>query len=381
MPHSLNLNIDYCGLCSGSCSICALSENERAYEAPFLSAAQMREAVRAAAKETGERVGHLVVGFGRGNTLALPPESIRDIVETLAEAQDAFSFDSAETEISTSLMGKHETHRDRAFAILDAIEAEKLRFDPRFVCVGNLAIVSEAYWKRILAFLDAMTERRGGGDGSGDVLLLNLPLGRLPPIEMIETFLGRLRSPVNVTWSPAYDDDAKNPAALAALETWLDEYHALAERLGMDSSLQTRAELAMRAGAAEEDEIGLQTETNASTVLFVDSKGKLHGGYSSVIADLDPIRFPTAAAGKRAGGSAMMSTPKEERATLLRHRACRACGYMPQCIRSGAHKAALMLVSSLSDAPNACPSGMRRLFARLKAEEDFHPAKNSGEKA
>lgn len=365
MEASTILVFDYCGLCTGTCTICALSDVERSEEKPFLTRAQLVEGVRKGAEAAkGRNAGHFVLGIGRGNTLALGPDSVGDIVAAGKAAEEAFSFGHADLEISTSLMGKLERHVSRAHEILDAVEAGCPTLDPRFVVVGNLGLKAEKYWSNLLSFLDAMAERRGGGDGSGDILLLNLPLGAMPGMDWIEATLGRLKSPVNVTWSPVYDPLAKDPDALGKLEEWLDDYHRTAERLGMDSSLQERARRARVLGAADEDDLSASADENGAALMFVDSKGRLHSGYSSVLGDLDPVRFPTGAAGERGEGLGMAGNPAQERARMLRHRACRGCAGMAHCLRAGGGKPALMMLDALKAHPDVCPTGLRRLFER-----------------
>jgi len=364
------LNIDYAGRCAGACPVCALSHSERHSDRAFLSPDQVIAGFAAARQRGHHRMETLVIGVGRGNMLGLGETIVEDLATIARAASDHFLFDEGLIEISTSVMGRIEDQITRAEQILDHFDRLNLGhnrgLDARFVVVANTAQTSDSYWKHLQKFLDHLSQRRGGldCDGSGDVLLLNLSLGHLPPILPLIERLRHYRFPVNVTWAPTLDPAARDPAAIQQLEHWLADWHQAMRQHGMDGSLVTRAAEGWAHRHSDRDALEAQLNGNGAVLLFIDKTGQLHQGFSSVSADMDPIRFASGI-GDATGGLRMVSSPREELAQLLRWPACRGCEHLAGCVISGAHKTALLTIAGLKPDASLCPSGMRTLLANF----------------
>ena len=366
----LIVNIDYAGRCAGACPVCALSAAERTTDRAFLSPDQVATGFAAANAQGHQTMETLVVGVGRGNMLALGDGIVDELAAIARAADQHFSFETGLMEISTSVMGRLDDQITRAEQILDRFDQDHLALDARFVVVANVAQTSDAYWRHLQAFLDHLSQRRGGldRDGSGDVLLLNLSLGHLPDIDGLAQRLSHYRFPVNVTWAPTLDPAARNPDNIRNLEQWLAAWHRAMQRNGMDGSLVTRAAAGWAHRHSDRDSIEAQLGGNGAMLLFIDNKGQLHQGFSSVSADMDPIRFASGInSGNNGDSKRMIRSPREELAQLLRWPACRGCAQLAGCVIAGAHKSALLTIPGLTPDPTLCPSGMRQLLAEFEA--------------
>lgn len=363
----LIVNIDYSGRCAGACPVCALSTAERDSATAFLTSEPVAAAFGDLAKRGHHRMETLVIGVGRGNMLALGDGIADDLVRIAQAAEQSFSFDKGLMEISTSVMGRLEDQIARADHVLDAFDRAQMRMDARFVVVANAAQDSDNYWRHLDAFLTHLTHRRGGPDqdGSGDVLVLNLALDRLPDIDVLIGRIGHYRFPVNVTWAPTLDPAARDPARLYAFEHWLASWHHAMCDHGMDGSLVTRAAEGWRHRHSDRETLLAQLGGNGAVLMFIDKQGGVHQGFSSVSADMDPVRFASGIGDAAGGGLRMMVSPEQELARLLRWPACRGCDQLAGCVISGAHKSALLTISGLTPDAGLCPSGMRQLLAEF----------------
>ncbi len=357
MRQTLIVNLDYCASCRGNCPSCVLGRDERADVRSLLGPGRVDRAL-AGIVALHSAVGTLVLGVGRGDTLALPEDSVRDLVAFARSAERRFGFHAGLMEISTSLMGRAGAHLTRAGAIVEAFWARGLRLDPRFVVVADTALTSPTYWRGIDTFLRTLEATRGGDDGAGDILVVNLSAGHLPDLDRLADRVGGYRFPVNVTWTPAFDPALRSVDGVDALGRWLAGFYRLGRRLGLDSNLLTRADLAMQAHDLEPGTLADHIAANGAAMVFVDRDGACHGGYASVSADMDPVRFDPA--GEVV--SAMAAEPGTDLARLMRHPACRGCAFLGACVASGAHKAALMTLRNLPPGARVCPSAMRGVF-------------------
>lgn len=364
----LIINIDYAGRCAGACPVCALSDIERQSVKAFLNPGQVADGFAAIGARGHQRMDTLVIGVGRGNMLALGDDTGAALLAIAQAAQAQFVFRDGLMEIATSVMGRLDDQIRQAHNILDIFAGNPdIQMDARFVVVANAAQTSDNYWQHLCRFLDDLMARRGGidCDGAGDVLVLNLALGQLPDIDLLVRHLGRYRFPVNVTWAPTLDPAARDPARIRALEEWLAAWHDAMRTHGMDGSLVARAAEGWRHRHSDRDTLEAQLSGNGTVLMFIDRTGQIHQGFSSVSADMDPVRFASGI-GDGHGGLRMMASPGAELAALLRWPACRGCDQLAGCVISGAHKSALLTIPHLTPDSSLCPSGMRRLLAEYE---------------
>ncbi len=360
---TLIVNLDYAGRCAGSCPVCALSAEERASTRPFLNPLTVENAFREITTLGHTSCRDLVLGVGRGNMLDLGDGVVEQLNAIAASAAGAFSFDRGLIEIATSVMGRLPDQIARAERIVSGFREADHNLDARFVVVANAANESASYWQHICSFIDHMLGLRGGGDGDGDILLLNLSLGQLPDIPKLMEHVGKYGFPVNVTWAPSLDPAAANPDTYLALEDWLAEWYVALRSRGMDSSLVARTADAMTHTQSDMDSLQTQLEGHGNMLLFVDGQGQIHYGFSAVSADMDPVRFASGAVRQQQGQQKMVRSPGEELGNLMRWPACRSCPHVQACVVSGAYKSALLSIERLARDKRICPSGMRSVFA------------------
>ncbi|MBV6633529.1 MAG: hypothetical protein KI792_10930 [Alphaproteobacteria bacterium] len=369
---TLIINLDYVGSCAGSCPVCALSAIERKRQQAFLNLDQIEHALDEAAAQGATQAENLVLGIGRGNVLDLGPDTADRLNEIAHAASDRFQFNHGLAEIATSVMGRLSDQIESATRIHEQMTSASHGIDPRFVVVANAANTSAKYWEHLCSFIDHMSGLRGHGDGSGNILLINLSLGDLPPVEQLLEFVGHYRFPVNVTWAPPIDPVGNEPARYEALEEWLLKWYAASVSNGMDSSLVQRTKEAMFSNSLDMGDLRAQIDGHGNMLLVVDNTGDLHYGFSSVSADMDPVRFASGASQgvqQPANGEnqRMVKTPAHELAKLVRWRTCRACPYLAACVVSGGYKSGLLTIDRLleNEAPvtaDVCPSGLRSVF-------------------
>lgn len=361
---TLIVNLDYCGHCAGTCPTCVLSEDERMSVEPFLSIEQIEETflkLKEIYKNT--YIKNLVIGIGRGNTLALPEAYLEDVFKIPYIAAKSFQYEDIKIEISTSLIGKYDFHVERGKYFSDRLEKD---FETRFVIVANPMIEVKNYWRNIRIFVETMQEYRGGKDGSGDIILLNLTLNKLPDIDWLSEFLQNYKFPINLTWTPAQDFFIENKK-LHNLNDWLFNFYKMAKKYNLDSNiinhLNDKLDL-LSIGEAQEN-----IKYGSNSLIYVDKINRIHNGLFSIYGDLDPIRYTPI--NKTGQNLKIIDDLKEDMMKLRRNRVCRSCEFMPTCVYTGAYKVGLLAFDKLVDKKdNICPSGLKKTFL-----EDYMYAK------
>ena len=362
---TLIINLDYAGRCAGACPVCALSAEERTSSRVFLNPITIDRGFAEIARAGQTHVQNFVLGIGRGNMLDLGEDIAPKLSKIAENASHYFDYDHGLVEISTSLMGKIDQQIERAEHIMEYFQSADHGLDPRFVVVANAANISERYWAHLKQFFDHMTALRGHGDGSGDILLLNLSLGDLPDIDTIMNYIGHYKFPVNVSWAPMLDPAADKPETYNQLEQWLTYWYDNVLERGMDGSLVARIEDGMSHQAEDINGIHEQLKGHGSMLYFMAQDGSVHYGFSSVSADMDPIRFASGVSASTT--KTMVREPSEEIAELMRWPACRGCEYVNACVTSGAYKSALLSSQRLAPfktlyGKEVCLSGLRSAF-------------------
>lgn len=351
--------IDYCGSCHGKCLTCLLSEDERQMEMPFFTRASLAGPLRKAT-EALPPMGTFALAFGRANTLQLPEFTIDDIAVSAGVVASHVQCDELIIEVSTSLIGKIDEQIARAMAISKAIVREAPEAHVRFlIVIDPQRIGNDAYWRNIHTFMEEMAAWRGGGDGSGDVMILNVSARVLPDVDQLISRIARYKSTFNVIWIGESDLPASNEAGqmAAALEQWFGDFYRAAKVNEIDSSLVTRADIAMQmAGSIPAlSDCEKLIAMHGEVITFIAPDGRLMKGGANPIGDMDPLRYPTLF-----GHNEVVTNVSRDLFEFLRHPACRACEHTRACIASGVYKFALMNASKLP--PEQCPSLMHCVF-------------------
>lgn len=353
--------LDYCLSCRGTCPTCVLSRSERLSTGPAMTVEAAVGALSAIAPMYPD-IGHLALGIGRGNNLAMPEETVADFVAIARAVDGLFRFEDGVLEISTSLVGKIEPQIDRARRILRTFRQARTRLDPRFVVVANTALASAPYWRNLDKFIRSMEDERGGrADGTGDILQLNVATGSLPEPEMLCATLSEYRFPVNVTWAPAFDPGARTEEGLEALTTWIGRFYRASRDTGLDANIVTRTAGALSVGAETLPDAIATVRGSAANVVYVAPNGSFHEGFTSVLAEMDPVRYDPASVTSE-GSAAVVRDPTAEVLQLARNRACRLCPRLPLCVVAGAYRVGLIALRAHPKGTKVCPSGMRKAF-------------------
>lgn len=348
---------EYATTCAGSCPTCVLSKEERLRPYPATTSAAIISGIEKAAAEYGH-VGTLALGIGRANVLDLPDSSIDEIGLIVAGAAAAFHHDELVIEISTSLVGKIDRQIAQAMKIMKA--SEGWGGDVRFVIVANTALHSEKYWRNVDVFYAAIEAARGaaGEDGHGDIIQLALALDSLPDPDDLATRIRHYRSPVNLTWAPAFDRGIAGEGSLLVMEKWLDRWFALTSEGDMDSSLVNRIRQSLGMLDSSMKDAAEHAEMSGRAVVYVGTDGTWHNGLFTVLAEMDPVRFDPAA-----GGRAMSGTEPKELRRFLTNPSCSSCEFANACIASASHRIGMITLRQFPDGTEACPSGLRAAFA------------------
>lgn len=355
---------DYATTCSGTCPTCVLTKIERLRSYPATTAEKIIEGLRAAATSYG-RVGTLALGIGRANVLDLPEASVEEIGRIVAGAAACFDHDELVIEVSTSLVGKIDRQIARAKAIMEA--SREWGCDVRFVIVTNTALHSEKYWKNVDTFYAAVADMRGGAgsEDNGDIIQLALSLDSLPDPRELAGRVAGYRSPVNLTWAPAFDRGITGDESLARLEAWIAEWYGLTAQDDMDSSLVYRIRQNLPMMESGMPEAVAHAAESSRAVVYVGTDGSWHNGLFTVLAEIDPARFdPSAPADSVAG------TGARDLRRFLTNPACSSCEYSSACIASGSHRIGMITLRQFPDGTESCPSGLRAAFASASRERN-----------
>jgi hypothetical protein len=357
---------EYATTCSGTCPTCVLTKDERLRAFPATTAAKLAAGFCEAAASYG-RADTLALGIGRANVLDLPARSVREIGEIVTSAAGAFDHREMVVEISTSLVGKIDRQIARAKEIL-AASAEWPCDDVRFVIVANTALHSEKYWRNVDAFYHAMADLRGGADvdHSGDIVQLALASDSLPDPSVLAARIGGYRSPVNLTWAPAFDRGLDTgESALVRMGEWIESWYALTSDGVVDSSLVNRVRQSMGMMDSGMREAAQHADESGRAVVYVATDGTWHNGLFTVLAEMDPVRFDPIA-----GGRAMSGTDPRELRRFLTNPACSGCEFSNACIASGSHRIGMITLRQFPDGTESCPSGLRAAFASASRERN-----------
>lgn len=347
---TLIVNFDFVGSCRGSCPSCTLSEVERAAPYAFLTGAQMADALEQALQ--GIRPpDFLALGLGRGNTLALD-SSEHDHVFELARAARRLAPQARRViELSTSLIEAPAKQRQHALALMEGVAAADPDAECRLVVVLDVSKTSRGYWDNIASFVVEMSEWRGGGDGSADILALNISVGALPRVDSVLERIRDWRGPVNVQWLVSGESAVIDAPALQELRRWLLEFARGAQPLGLDCNLlNVPQSVATDFGGSAMTAIDEQV----ARLGWVNRAGILQRGAFTMLGDY------AAAASVR---------PDSVAARMMRHAACRGCDQLRSCIRAGGFAPALEALRRGRVEPAVCPSGLRDVLAAQTGDD------------
>lgn len=355
------VNIDYCGYCNGKCLTCLLSEEERSLSYPFLVKEKLSSSLKKAVLSLDDRSRDTVIGFGRGNILSLEEKYFFEMADSVFELLEELGPNVKIIEVSTSLIGKIDDQIKKAKKLCD-IFPEKT--DVKFVVVIDTQNINkENYWSNIEKFFKEMSDFRGGGDDSEDVLSINISSRSLPSVETLIDKIKWVKSSVNIIWIGETDFigcESKEETA-EILEVWFRDFYLQAKENGKDSSLAYRVENALQYGnkITGIQEAKTMIQNHYKRFRFIASDGSVHHALPSIFGDIDPVRykdFYTKTESFDANDFVLKDTLE-----FMRIKACRECEFAFSCISSGMYKIAVMN-KKLSAHGKICPSLIKKTF-------------------
>jgi hypothetical protein len=367
---NLLINIDYLGSCNGKCAGCLLSEEERASSEPFLKIDALYRLVERLLYKHKD-IENAAVVLGRGNILSLEDRYLGDVgffIEQMAKSPANKNRNEVSVEISTSLIGKIELQIEKAKWLSD-IAIQPSNITQRFIIVVNPALNSISYRENVRRFIKEMADHRGGLDGSGDVLVINISIDDVPKIETMKTLLKDIYSPVNVIWSPVKDFGVEGyKEKLGQLERFLAEMVHLSQAMDIDLNLINIYRSSHTVSGLDTRRVMADLQAGAECNYVIDKIGAVHHGMFSILGDLDPNRSVSNQNQIHLGKvNCIFNDPREEWMKLNRNRNCATCEYQQVCIASTGYRLALISLDSGVDLKDACPAGLRLTYEALKS--------------
>lgn len=366
---TLIVNIDYCGSCRGTCPTCVLTKDERLTNNPLVEAEIVKNALQEISEKIEKEPRRLVLGLGRANHLVLPKYTVDEIVDILSFSEKCFDSDEYLVEISTSLVGKMDLQIERAINIIEKARSKNTGFDVKFLVVANMGLTSPKYWENVKYFLDSLTNYRGGRTNeNGDILQINVSLDSLPNLEWMEDYLKEHMSPVNIAWVPGFDKDTGKFDYMRNFEDWMERFYLMSKRLGLDTNIVNWGENSINyMNDSINTLVDNAIESGSRSLVYVNTDGKYHKGYPTIMADMDPIRFdPDIATLKPAEVMSNLIKDGKEVYDLIKHKGCRNCKYLSSCFHSGGYKIAHISQRHRKENKDFCLNGLRRVFERVE---------------
>lgn len=354
--NGFNFNIDYYGLCHGNCVGCLLTEQERNSDQLFQTNNNIVK-VFAELLHKNDRKDDVVVAFGRGNLLLLGDdeiEALSDTMNRMVGIMDDFHVNSQVFELSTSLIGPYDKQ---------LLNARKLASQDKstFVIVADGALMNKNnYWTNIRRFLDDMSEYRGGHDGSGDVLGLNITLKQLPDVAYLEKYLAGIHSPINVIWSPTLDAEFINDESMRGLADWLVEMSEAGFRHDWDLNINNIGLLSIEEMNRFDDAKSI-IHASRQRNFILDKEGELSEGLFCLYGDIDPMRSAVVISQHDPRREQVESDAMNKLRMMLKRRSCLTCPMQRACVASGAYQYVGFVSAHLED-KKTCPTGLRKVL-------------------
>lgn len=360
MNDTINLNIEYCGNCAGTCHSCLLSEDERRSNVPFFTRDSLLRAIdksRSMLRDSDD----FVIGIGRGNVLTLGGSSVPDIRDAVSKAASITKHNSLVVEISTSLVGKIDFHIEQANKLESEIKSACNEASVRFNVVLNPSYIhSKTYISNIKKFFSMRSEMKGGGDMSGDIIIINTSAQSMISVDDVISTCNEFMFPVNVNWIGGSDIAQSPRDILVQMEAWFaDAYVKAVQNTNIDLNIINRSRFAFESSSAStmSELIDIASRVRDS-IVFIGPDGNPQYGAVTILGDMDHFRFP----------KINTSNAESDVAFLLSRKECRKCTYIAQCIASGGAVIAINNGQYMNKEDGVCPSSLRSLLARVAEE-------------
>ena len=348
----LIINTEFFLQCSGSCSGCFLTEEERQSENTYYNEISKGLSV-VAEKYNNIHIPFLVIGFGRGNTLNLHENGINKLIDLMKWCRGNFSFDEVIFEISTSLIGKLDKQIENAKYIIE--REEKAYFN----MVINSEITSKSFWNNVASFHSSLslfrTEKYNITDGNADILVLNVNPKKLPSISELKEFTKDYNSPVNISIFPFNKGVIINKQDIDNVKNWSSElWNEFKHKdLNIKNFLNGLNSINMENNIQSYKEY---SDMTIKSYIFIDKNSEITEGSLSVMGEVDKIRLMDKF-------SITLSIENGYK-NMMKNKHCRKCEFQKQCLLSGSY---LNLMANnkniiVDKDSNGCLSGYQELF-------------------
>ncbi len=345
------INIDYCGTCYGTCQGCLLTEDERQQSTPFFNLTTSKNALEKIIKNLDNTtIEHLVIAFGRGNTLSLSDENWDDIYKTTTYLLENIKHHTHTIECSTSLIGKIEYHINYAKKIITQFNKRKLNL--RFVVVCNTDLMSENYWRNLDLFLTSLQQHRGDRDGDGDVLNLSLYSDNLPSLNFIQKKILHYKFPVNLIFLPFNKISLSNYDILAE---WLKDFSDYVTKNELDVNLVNVIKNSLTKPPTIVDAIEY-SKINTKNFIWLQKDLQIDSGSFTLFGDVDLTRL--------SNKLNININPNDILQKFTKIKPCKTCNYLPVCIYNSSHIQAFYN-DAKNPCNNKCPNGLKLLYENL----------------
>lgn len=347
----LIINTEFFLQCSGCCSGCFLTEQERQSENTHYK--EILEGLKTIAqKYEGINIPFLVIGFGRGNTLNLNKTGIDSLLSLMSWCRENFTFEEIIFEVSTSLIGKLESQVDIAKYIVE--QEEKAYFN----MVLNSELTSKSFWRNVASFHDALSEFRTIKyniiDGNADILVLNVNPQKLPSLDDLKEFTKNYHSPVNISIFPFNNGAIIGEADIEKIKDWSIKLWTEFKNkdLNIKNFLDGLNSINMESNL---EAYKSYSEMTFKSYIFIDKNGEITEGSLSIMGEVDKIRL--------LDKFQVELSIEDGFKSMIKNKHCRGCEFQKQCILSGAYLNLMANSKSIMLKKNSgCLSGYQEIF-------------------
>ncbi len=339
--------------CHGSCVGCFLTAEERLEENTYLS--QIKEPIISLLKKNTD-YSSLILGFGRGNLLNLPNETLLKLLDFMKECEDYVGQDRIIYEVSTSLIGKIDKQIEKALFL---IEQNKNIF---FNVVINSEITSTNFWNNWEKLYKATSEKRkswGWTDNYGDILVLNINPKLLPNLDFIENFFKDKGSPINISLFPFSESTVTNQELLN-LKSWSEELWKRFHKKDLNIKNYLKLLQAINIDNDINDIINYHNN-NMESYYFIGKDGEILEGSLSIMGEVDYFRLKNK--------FSINPEIKEAFKVMQKTKPCNVCSYQKECLLSGAYLNMMNNYKKIKES-EYCLSGYQSVFDLSQSAKD-----------
>lgn len=333
--------------CSGSCSGCFLSEEERASSNFYLDV--IRPQVLKILDSNYSKFSEIIIGFGRGNHLVLPRKQLEEISSFVSYINSTYKDSCITFEISTSLVGKIDSQIENAIYL---ISQNKNIF---FNVVINSEITSNNFWLNWSKFNIATSKYRSNSGvltDNGDILVLNINPNHLPNIKFLEKYISGIKSPLNIALFPF--DNPIYQSDLEKLNKWTSAFYKKFNTYDLNiknflNSLNDLSDYSMI-------DIKESIVNNSRNFYFINKNGAIENGHYSVMGEIDIDRV------YKKYNFDSNNQIKNFINITSRNKSCISCDHIKTCLQTGSYINALINSKKIKDNTTYCLTGYRPIF-------------------